>query len=293
MKQKKAPQKLIPASAAGALPAYALTRQQRHCGAASQLLQSRLADYNKALQLELGRMLPDVEFSVDVSLCSGVGLEAWLAQTGILLLDVDLLQAQELHALMAVDQQAVHQMADLFLGGQLTDSSQYLEKNELSSSELRISCRLLQKQAQVLLQLLFNQHLPLTAHICKQVPTLDLYQYLPLKVRFILDKVVVSWYLWLPVGLWQTESQDRRSHDIEPALLLQDWQRLPVRAQVEMARKQVTVQQLEAWLQGQVMPLELLAQMPLRLGPQLLCHGSIAEEGHKLMFQISKLAENT
>jgi flagellar motor switch protein FliM len=293
MNKKKPPQKLIPASATAALPVYALTRQQRHVAAASQLLQNRLADYSKALQLELGRMLTDVDFSVDVSLCSGVGLDAWLAQTDTLLLDVDLLQAQQLHCLMAADHQAVHQMADLFLGGHLTDSSQYREKTELSSSELRISCRLLQKQAQVWLQLLFNQHLPLTAHVCKQALTLDLYRYVPLKVRFILDKVVVSWYLWLPVGLFQTEASDRVSPAAEPALLLQDWQPLPVRAQVEMARKQVTVQQLELWLQGQLLPLELLAQMPLRLGPQLLCYGNIAEEGHKLMFQISKLAENT
>ncbi len=293
MKKKKPPQKLIKAASAAALPAFALTRQQRHVAAASLLLQNRLADYGKALQLELGRMLPDVEFMLDVSLCSGVGLEAWLAETGTLLLAVNLLQAQELQSFMAIDQQAVHQIADLFLGGQLTDSHQYLEKTELSSSEQRISCRLLQKQAQVLLQLLFNQHLPLTAQVWKQALTLDLYRYLPLKVRFVLDKVVVSWYLWVPVALLQSDASEPALTAVEQPLLLQDWQSLPVRAQVEMARKQVTVQQLEAWLQGQVLPLELFSQMPLRLGQQLLCYGNIAEEGHKLMFQISKLAENS
>lgn len=286
--------KLLKGEQASVLQPYALTAQQRHFETASSVARSRLTDYGNALQAELGRMLRDVEFSLDVNLCSSVGLEQWLAEPGVLLLDSTLPLETDLLCYMSIDFQAVHNMSDLFLGGRLSEEQVLVEKAELSSSELRISCRLLQKQMQVLMQSLFNQHLPLSAFVYKQQLQFEPYAYMPFKVRFILDNTVVSWFIWLPVELFLADAAQTASQ--EPALLpgpvLTEWEQVPVKAQIEMARKQVTVQQLESWLQGAVLPLELFTQMPFRLGKQSLFYGVVAEEGNQLMFQVSTIAEN-
>ena len=78
---------LLKGEQAAVLQPYALTAQQRHFEMASQVARSKLTDYGNALQVELGRMLRDVEFSLDVNLCSSVGLDQWLAEPGVLLLD--------------------------------------------------------------------------------------------------------------------------------------------------------------------------------------------------------------
>jgi flagellar motor switch protein FliM len=275
-------QKLLSGDLAEAATPYALTRQQRSFEAASQRCKSRLADLSKALQAELGRMLTDVVFDLDVNLCSGVGLENWLSEPGILLLDAALPLDKDRLCYMSIDHQAVHNMADLCLGGQLTDKTQIQEKVEFSSSENRICCRLLQKQAQALMQLLFNQHLPLTAHLYKQ----------KLKVRLILEKEAVSWFLWLPIELLLQES-DELFNAVEPlgGSLSLDWQQVPVRCTVEMARKQVTVKQLQDWLQGELLAIELFSSMRFQLGKQVLFHGTVAEEGQVLMFQVTQKQE--
>lgn len=286
--------KLLKGEQAAALQPYALTEQQRYFELASQVARSRLTDYGNALQVELGRMLRDVEFSLDVNLCSSVGLDQWLSEPGVLLLDSTLPLEKDLICYMSIDFQAVHNMADLCLGGQLTDEKALVEKVELSSSELRISCRLLQKQTQVLMQSLFNQHLPISAYVYKQQLQFDPYAYMPFKVRFILDNTVVSWFIWLPVELFLADSAGLSQHEepLPQGALLQDWQQVPVKASIEMARKQVTVQQLESWLQGAVLPLELFNDMPFRLGKQTLFYGNVAEEGNQLMFQVSTIAES-
>lgn len=286
--------KLLKGEQADILQPYALTEQQRYFEHASQIARSRLTDYGNALQIELGRMLRDVEFSLDVNLCSSVGLEQWLSEPGVLLLDSTLPLEKDLICYMSIDFQAVHNMADLCLGGQLTDEKALVEKVELSSSELRISCRLLQKQTQVLMQSLFNQHLPISAYVYKQQLQFEPYAYMPFKVRFILDNTVVSWFIWLPVELFLADSAGLSQHEepVPQGPLLQDWMQVPVKANIEMARKQVTVQQLESWLKGTVLPLELFSDMPFRLGKQTLFYGNVAEEGNQLMFQVSTIAES-
>ncbi|RRJ20239.1 hypothetical protein EIK76_11990 [Rheinheimera mesophila] len=285
-------QKLLRKEAAAAAVPYALTRQQRSFELASQRCKSRLVDLSKALQAELGRMLTDVAFELDLNLCSGVGLENWLSEPGILLLDAALPLDKERLCYMSIDHQAVHNMADLCLGGQLTDKTQIQEKVEFSSSENRICCRLLQKQVQALMQLLFNQHLPLTAHLYKQKLQLDAFSYLPLKVRLILENEAVSWFLWLPIELLLPDNDELLSAaEVANSPLQLDWQQLPVRCTVEMARKQVTVKQLQDWLQGEVLAIELFSSMRFQLGKQVLFHGTVAEEGQVLMFQVTEKQE--
>jgi flagellar motor switch protein FliM len=285
-------QKLLSGELALAATPYALTRQQRSFEAASQRCKSRLADLSKALQAELSRMLTDVVFELDLNLCSGVGLENWLAEPGILLLDSVLPLDQDRLCYMSIDHQAVHNMADLCLGGQLTDKAQIQEKVEFSSSENRICCRLLQKQAQSLMQLLFNQHLPLTAHLYKQKLQLDAFSYIPLKVRLILDKEAVSWFLWLPIELFLQDTDELVSAvETKGQALELNWQQVPVRCTVGMARKQVTVQQLQSWVQGELMAIELFGSMRFQLGKQVLFHGTVAEDGQVLMFQVTEKQE--
>lgn len=281
--------KLLTGDFAQSAAPYALTRQQRSFEAASQRCKSRVADLAKALQVELGRMLPDVTFELDMNLCSGVGLENWLAEPGILLLDSALPLDKDRLCYMSIDHQAVHNMADLCLGGQLTAKAQIQQKIELSSSESRICCRLLQKQMQALMQLLFNQHLPVTAHVYKQKLQLPVFSYLPLKVRLILDTDAVSWFLWLPVEILLQDHDEIAVQAEQPAEPLRlDWQHLPVRGKVEMARRQVTVQQLQSWLRGEVLTIDLFTSMRFQLGKQELFQGTVAEEGNVLMFQVTE-----
>lgn len=290
MKKQKIMSKLQKAGTAQQCSSYALTRQQRQYEQASQLARSRLTDTGKALQAELGRMLTDVDFELDLNICNPTGLDNWLSEQSVLLAELQLPLEQESSCYLAIDHQAVHNMADLCLGGQLTARHQIEEKVEFSASETRICCRLLQKQAQALMQLLFNQHLPLSAHLFKQQFRPEPFQWLVLKVRLVLAGEAVSWLLWLPVALWANEPEEHKGTSGPVALL--DWRRLPVRGRVEMARRQVRVEQLQAWCQGELLSVELFSSMQFQLEQQVLFHGKVAEEAGALMFQISDYAES-
>ena len=162
------------------------------------------------------------------------------------------------------------------------------EKVEFSSSENRICCRLLQKQAQALMQLLFNQHLPLTAHLYKQKLQLDAFSYLPLKVRLILEKEAVSWFLWLPLAFFSAVAEETAlsvsAVDISP------WPQVPVQCRVEMARKKVSLQQLQQSLKGEILPIELHSAMSFVLNNRTLFSGKVAEDANGLVFQITDIA---
>lgn len=282
--------KIVKAAHSSAVP-YALTAEQRRFNQAQQVVKSRLADIAKALQIELGRLLTDVAFDIDVQLASGVGLENYLAEPGVLTLDSSLPLDEERACFMTIDHQAVHNMADLCLGGQLTDKNQIEAKPEFSSSETRICCRLLQKQAQALLQLFCNCRQALTAHLYKQQLPLSAFAYLPLKVRLLLAQDAVSWFLWLPAALFLPDVEESPLPEAGLLLSAQDWQHIPLRGRVEMARKQVRLAQLQRWVAGDMLPIDLNEPMDFRLGDQLLFQGAVAEEGTQLMFQISHKQE--
>ena len=290
MKKQKTMSKLLKANSAQQCSAYALTRQQRQYEQASQQARTRLADCSKALQAELGRLLTDVDFELDLNLCNPTGLGSWMSEQSVLLATLQLPLEQESPCYLAIDHQAVHNMADLCLGGQLTARHQIEEKVEFSASETRICCRLLQKQAQALMQLLFNQHLPLSAHLFKQQFQPQPFHWLVLKVRLVLAGEAVSWLLWLPVELWAAEQEEQKPASGPVALL--DWRRIPVRGRVEMARRQVRVEQLQAWCQGELLGIDLFSSMQFQLEQQALFHGKVAEEAGALMFQISDYAES-
>jgi len=285
-------QKILPAAKAQAAVPYALTRQQRSFNQAQQLVKSRLLDIAKALQIELGRLLTDVMFDIDVQLASGVGLDGYLAEPGVLLLDSSLPLDEDRSCFMSIDHQAVHNMADLCLGGQLTDKTQIEAKPEFSASETRICCRLLQKQLQAMLLLLWNRRQPVTAHLYKQQLQLPAFAYLPLKVRLVLAQEAVSWFLWLPIALFLPET-DEPAQAFAPEQIFDalQWQQIPVQGRVEMARQKVRIEQLQRWLNGEVLGIELTEPMRFVLGDQQLFSGVVAEEGTQLMFQIKQKQE--
>lgn len=290
MNKRKSIVKIIKANCAQDVEPYALTRQQRDYEQVSALVRSRLADYSKALQVELSRLLTDVDFELDVNLCSPTGLESWLAEPTVLLAELALPLEANAHCYLAMDHLTVHNMADLCLGGQLNASQQVEEKLEFSSSEIRICCRLLQKQAQALLQQLFNQHLPVTASLSLQPFRPENFDWLAMKVRLVLAKEAVSWFLWLPVALWSADEESQEESTGPIALL--DWRRIPVKGRVQMARRQVQVGQLQRWTSGEILPIELFETMRFQLGKQMLYRGKVAEEADALLFQISDYVES-
>ncbi len=282
----KTPSLLIPAAQAAHFPAYALTVEQRRFSAASQRARQLLPDLARQIETELSRVLTDITFSIELNLCQGTALDGWLAEPGRLLLQCPVLVPVDSHCYVALDYTGIHHLADLALGGQLSKTTDTEPKAELSASELRICNRVAQRQLQAIQQLLFGEQSVLPASVVKQHQPPAQLQYLPLKVRLVLDSEAISWFLWLPLVFFvaaTAENASGKAVDIAP------WPRIPVQCRVEMVRKKVSLQQLEACMAGQVLPIELTAAMSWQLNSTTLFLGKVAEEANGLVFQITDI----
>ena len=111
---------IIPAASATECQPFALTLDQRRFSKALLVAKQRLLELTQAVEIELGRLLHDVEFSIDMNLCQGTGLDSWLAEPGRLLLQCPVLVPNDDYCFFALDFTGVHHLADLALGGQLS-----------------------------------------------------------------------------------------------------------------------------------------------------------------------------
>lgn len=283
----KTPTVLIPAAQAADYQPFALTLDQRRFSAASKQARQRLPGLAQAVETELSKLLTDVEFSIELTLCQGSALDGWLAEPGRLLLQCPVLVPTDTYCYLALDYTGVHHLADLSLGGQLSKVVPGDEKTELSASELRICSRIAQRQLQAMQQLLFKEQSVLPANAVKQQMDSVRFQYLPVKVRLLLGSDVISWFLWLPLEFFV--AQEPRQIVSAGAADLSLWPQVPVQCTVEMVRKKVSLRQLQACMDGAVLPIEFGSTMTLQLNHSALFLGKVAEEANSLVFQITDI----
>ena len=148
--------------------------------------------------------------------------------------------------------------------------------------------RVAQRQLLAMQQLLFKEQSALPATAVKQQLEPAKFQYLPLKVRLVLDSEAISWYLWLPLAFF-VEQDDSDSKVQLPAVDVAQWPQVPVLCRIEMARKKVSLRQLRECLNGAVLPIELHSAMSLQLNKERLFFGKVAEEANSLVFQITDI----
>ncbi|MCT8125008.1 hypothetical protein H1D31_03000 [Alishewanella sp. BS5-314] len=289
MKQLRPRPKLIKAEQSIAADPYPLTVEQRQHQQAALHLKARLNELTQVLQIELSRLLHDVDFTLDLQLCQGTTLHSWLAEPGRFLLASALSVPQQDCGYLAMDYVSLHHLVDLSLGGELTRQPDVADKVELSRSELRVTSRLLQKQLQAIQTLLFGEQAAFPAQLLPLSQCPQGVRYQALKVRLLLSHEALSWYLWLPVSFFMpTGSAIPAAESAQPAVDLSRWSQIPVKGQVQMARCKVNLSQLQHCLRtGAILPLELPAEMPLNLNNKSLYLGRVAEEGTALVFQIT------
>ncbi|MBU1309420.1 MAG: flagellar motor switch protein FliM [Gammaproteobacteria bacterium] len=273
---------LIPAQQAADLAKVALTAEQRRFNAASQNARPLLADLARQMEAELGRLLTDIDFSIELNVCQGSALDSYLAEPGRILLQCPVLVPADDHCYLALDYTSIHHLADLALGGQLSKVVNTQSKAELSQSEMRICNRVAQRQIQAVQQLLFRQHSVLPVSIVQQPPAA--LQCIALKVRLLLEQDAISWFLWLPLAFFSAPVTNSYGG---PALDLSLWPQIPVQCRVEMARKKVSLRQLRDCIAGKILPIELNGAMSWQLNHTTLFLGKVAEDDNGLVFQIT------
>lgn len=283
--------KLIRQDAAATILPYALTLEQRRLQRSAAEAKTRLSDIVQILQTELARLFNDIEFSIDLNLCHGTGLDGWLAESGRLLLECPALVPEEVSCYMAMDYLSVHQLVDICLGGQVTRQPELADKSELSASELRVSGRLLQRQIQAIQTLLFSEQSALSALPVKHLMEPARFHYIPLKVRLVLAEDAISWYLWLPVSFFTTPDDALTEQKTpQPVVAIDNWVHVPVKGHVEMLRRKISLKELQQCLDGKILPVELNHSMRFVLNKKVLFCGKVAEEESSLVFQITELA---
>lgn len=282
---------LIRAAQAASLPEYPLTLEQQLYQRALNVVRERLGELTNELQLELSRLIHDVDFVVDTQLCQANNLQSWLAEKGRFLLSSSVLIPQDDFGYLAMDYVSLHHLVDLSLGGELTRQPDVKEKADLSRSELRVTSRLLQKQLQALQGLLFNEASAFPANLIPLSQSPKGLRYVALKVRLVLQQEVLSWYLWLPVTFFVAERTTGVAASLpEVALDMSQWPYIPVQGQVQMASRKVSLSLLQECVsKDAILPLDMANEMLLKLSNKSLFVGRIAEEGSALVFQITGL----
>lgn len=282
---------LIKAAQATSVVEYPLTLEQQHYQKAVNVARERLTELTNVLQLELSRLIHDVDFVVDLQLCQANNLPSWLAEKGRFLLSSSVLIPQDDFGYLAMDYVCLHHLVDLSLGGELTRQPDVKEKADLSRSELRVASRLLQKQLQALQALFFNEASAFPANLIPLSQSPKGLRYVALKVRLVLQQEVLSWYLWLPVTFFVTERTTAMAASLpEAALDMSKWPYIPVQGQVQMASRKVSLSLLQECVsKDAILPLDMASDMLLKLNNKSLFVGRIAEEGTALVFQITGL----
>lgn len=288
MKQTVKPKiKLYKAEQAKACMPYAITQQQRQYEVAYQ----RAAEFSlhKAVEFELAQLFNDSQFAVDINLCSHSTLQSWLGEAKRVFFKSTVFEPIDSDAYIALDYKSAHRMADLCLGGDLSQpSTMIVDKSppELSLSESRICARLLQKQVQGIQELLFKERACLLAEPCSTNNLPSAVNYLAFKVRLILDNDVISWFIWLPVAFFSHANNKAEAIEQPQYLNMSKSHEFLVQGRVEMAQKKVTLKQLKAALNGEILAIELSEPAPFKLGKDTIFTGQIVEQDAALTFQI-------
>jgi len=257
----------------------------------SELAKGQLSNLASKLEVEVQRVLSNQEIAVELTACNASGLDSWLQQTQRLLLNIPMLSPNECTGYLAIDFQSIYQLAELSLGGQTSsdskDSAQ--ERTELSKSEIRIANRLAQTQFRAIQSLLVDCADTLPSEPVKQIPLDTPFQYLTFKVRLLTEQEITSWFIWVPVELFSPAEETVQSTG--PVMGADMWRSLPVNGLIEMGKKQLSVEQLSRFINGELLPVTLATEMALKVGDIPLFSGKVVEHQDKLMFQIELILD--
>ena len=194
---------------------------------------------------------------------------------------------------MAMDYISAHHLADICLGGEISQSLDPASCSELSVTECRVAGRVLHRTTLALQQRLNGDGAALPASRIDKMSTPASYVYLPFKVRVLLDQDALSWFLWLPTTLFVAAEETESSGDKTPIMKDEQWLKFPVKGRVEMAGKSISLSQLNACLNGAILPIEMNKEAIFKLDKQVILKGRVAEQDNLLAFQVTKTKEFT
>lgn len=288
--------KLIKAKDSENFTAFPLTLEQRILEHASKKADEVKVNMRKVFELELGQLFNDTRFEIDITQCNQAIIQSWFKESQHIFIECPIFIPKEDSAYLALDYKSANKTADLCLGGQFNSLNSSEEEpvellGELSSTENRICCRLLQRQVQGMQSLLFRERSALLGEVQKNEELPNALNYLAFKVRFILENEVISWFLWLPIAFFSDKEiavNDNR-HSL-PFIAMDSWQQFTVQGKVEMAKKKVTLKELKECMKGKLLPIELNEPALFKLGKKDIFKGQVVEQDSGLAFQITELS---
>ncbi|MBE0359879.1 MULTISPECIES: FliM/FliN family flagellar motor C-terminal domain-containing protein [Pseudoalteromonas] len=287
--------KLIKAKDSEDVTSFPLTLEQRVLDYAAKKADEVKVNMRKVFELELAQLFNDTRFDIDISQCNHSVIRSWFKESPRIFIESPLFVPEEDFAYLALDYKSAHKTADLCLGGQFNSLNPSSDEDvelpaELSSTENRICCRLLQRQIQGMQNLLFKERSTLLGEVQKYEELPDPLNYLAFKVRFILENEVISWFLWLPITFFSDKTKTISHKESNAEHLSMDaWPQFAVQGKIEMAKKKVTLKQLKECMNGKILPIELNEPALFKLGNKNIFKGQVVEQDTGLAFQITEL----
>ena len=285
--------KLIPADKAAEFPVFPLTQEHRRFEQSVERARTLLSDLRQVIDSELKHLINGISLEVDINLCQGNSLDIWLKESARLMMGCPLVNDSDEQTYLAMDYISAHHLADICLGGEISQSLDPASCVELSATECRVAGRLLHRTTLALQQRLSGDKSALPALRIEKMMAPASYIYLPFKVRVLLEHDALSWFLWLPSTMFVAPEEAEISRDKAPIMSDDQWLKFPVKGRVEMASKSISLSQLNACLNGAVLPIEMSKEAVFKLDKQVLLKGRVAEQDNSLAFQVTKTKELT
>ncbi len=264
-----------------------LSHQQKNKAKAIAIASSCKDRMVRSFELCLSRILNDNEVVVDVKLCSGTIMEEWYTDQTKLRVTCEIEGAESASAHVAVDYSSVFQLATISFGGSNVKGEDE-ERKGLTPAEKRVGLRFAMAQISALQKTLKPSSVCMPVEEVNSFEGHTHYEHMIFKIRASLSGVVVSWYIWLPVTLFISSDNMAEHSDTTPLMNAGDWRKLPVKCDIELARRKSDVKELKQFLAGDLIPIELREPALLSLGDHVFFEGNVLENEHSLNFKVER-----
>ena len=264
-----------------------LSHQQKNKVKAAKIANTQIDKITRAFESSLSRILNDNEILVDVNLCTGTGIEEWYTDKTKLRVKCDMEGSVASSGYIAVDYVSVFQLATISFGGKNSNSDGD-EHTSLSASEKRVGLRFAMAQLSAVQKLLCPSSSCMPVEEVNTIDDQNNFEHLVFKVRASLGSTAINWYTWLPVNLFVEEPEQQASSKATLLMGENDWKKLPVKCDIELAKRKSSVSELKRFLSGKLIPIELKETVSLSLGKQVFFEGKVLENDDSLHFKIEK-----
>lgn len=286
--------KLIPADKAAEFPYFPLTQEHRRFEQSVERARMLLSDLRQVINAELNQLINGMSLEVDINLCQGNSLDLWLKESGRLMMGCPIANEFDEHTYLAMDNISAHHLADICLGGEISQSLDPDSCIDLSATECRVAGRLLHRTTLAIQKRFNGNKSALPALRIEKMAAPASYIYLPFKVRVLLEKDALSWFLWLPSTMFVAPEEPEINRDKMPIMSSDEqWLGFPVKGRVEMASRSISLSLLNACMNGAVLPIEMSKEAVFKLDKQVLLKGRVVEQDNSLAFQVTKTKELT